>query len=182
MDRGKRQHSGGETMMTLRYICLSLCFLCGFSLRAQVAPPSGAWRQTNVTWTKPPAELELKQRSASAAVVYFSADQKFVPVYGTVIQGPTSEGVSHGDGRVVYLGTWKLTGSSLRVEYRLVSRTVAKEGETLPGPVQHEAIQVRGSTLLFQKDRFRRDEKLDEEFKSILQGESARQGTSGGQP
>jgi hypothetical protein len=91
-------------------------------------------------------------------------------------------GISHGDGRVVYLGTWKLTGSFLRVEYRLVSRTVAKDGETLPGPIQHEAIQVRGSTLFFQKDRFRRDEKLDEEFKSILQGESARQGKSGGQP
>ena len=79
-------------MMTLRYVRLSLCFLCGFSLEAQVGPPSGAWRQANATWTKPPAELELKQRSASVAVVYFSADQKFVPLHATVIQGPTSEG------------------------------------------------------------------------------------------
>jgi hypothetical protein len=36
--------------------------------------------------------------------------------------------------------------------------------------------------ILFQKDRFERDEKLDDEFKAILQGENARQGTSIGQP
>ena len=90
-----------------------------------------------------------------------------------MIQGPTSEAISGGDGRVVYLGTWKLTGNSLHVEYRLVSRTVAKEGETLPGPVQSEDVRVRGSTLLFQKDRFRRDEKLDDELKAILRAVKA---------
>jgi hypothetical protein len=131
---------------------------------------------------QPPAELELKQRYAEAAVLYFSPDQRFVRLYGTVIQGPKSEGLSHGDGRVVYLGTWKLTGNTLHVEYRLVSRTVAKEGETLPGPIQSEDIHVRGSTLRFQKDRFERDKNLDDEFKAILQGESARQRTSDGHP
>ncbi len=161
--------------MILRYICISLCLLGGASLSAQVGSPTGAWRQTDVTWKKPPTELELKQRYAEAAVVYFSPDQRFVLLYGTVIQGPNSEGVSQGDGRVVYLGTWKLTGNILHVEYRLVSRTVAKEGETLPGPVQSEDVQIRGSTILFQKDRFGRDEKLDDEFKAILQGEAARQ-------
>ena len=66
------------------------------------------------------------------------------------------------------------------MEYRLISRTVAKEGETLPGPVQSEDVRVRGSTLLFQKDRFSRDEKLDGdgEFKIILERESVRQGPS----
>jgi hypothetical protein len=177
MDGSQCRYSGGETTMILRYLCISLCLLGGASLRAQVAPPSGAWRQTNVTWKKPPAELELKQRYAEAAVLYFSPDQRFVLVYATVIQGPTSEAISGGDGRVVYFGTWKLTGYSLHVEYRLVSRTVAKESETLPGPVQSEDVRVRGSTLLFQNDRFRRDEKLDgdDEFKIILERESARQ-------
>jgi hypothetical protein len=144
----------------------------------------GAWRQTNVRWKKPPAELELRQRYAEARILYFSPDQRFVLLAGTVIQGPTSEAISGGDGRVVYLGTWKLTGNFLQVEYRLVSRTVAEKGETLPGPVHSEDVRVRGSTLLFQKDRFRRDEKLDgdDEFKIILERESARQGTSDGHP
>jgi hypothetical protein len=166
--------------MILRYLCISLCLLGGASSRAQVVPPTGAWLQTNVKWKKPPAELESKQQYAEAAVLYFSLDQRFILLYGTVRQVPTSEAISGGDGRVVYLGTWKLTGSVLHVEYRLVSRTVAKEGETLPGPVQSEDVRVRGSTLLFQKDRFRRDEKLDgdDEFKIILERESARQAPS----
>jgi len=131
-----------------------------------------------VTWKKPPAELELKQRYAEARILYFRPDHRFVLLAGTVIQGPTSEAISGGDGRVVYFGTWKLTGNSLHVEYRLVSRTVAKEGETLPGPVRSEEVRVRGHTLLFQKDRFIRDEKLDgdDEFKIILERESRSSG------
>ncbi|HKR83315.1 MAG TPA: hypothetical protein VJS37_04020 [Terriglobales bacterium] len=119
----------------------------------------------------------MKERYAEAPILYFSPDQRFVLLYGTVIQGPTAEAISGGDGRVVCLGTWKLTGNSLHVEYRLVSRTVAKEGEPLPSPVQSEDVRVRASTLLFQKDRFTRDEKLDgdDEFKIILERESDRQ-------
>jgi hypothetical protein len=115
-----------------------------------------------VTWKKPPAELELNQRYAEAAVLFFSRDQRFLLLYGTVIQSATSEEISQGDGGVVYLGTWKLTGNAVHVEYRLVSRTVAKEGETLPGLVQTEDVQVRGGTLLFQRERFGRAEKLDD--------------------
>jgi len=68
--------------MILRYLCISLCLLGGASVRAQVAPPSGAWRQTNVTWKKPPAELELKQRYSEARILYFSTDQRFVLLGG----------------------------------------------------------------------------------------------------
>lgn len=172
--------------LTLRlYLCISLSLLGRASVTAQAAPPVGAWRQSNLTWKKPPAELELKERYAEAAILYFSPDQKFVLLYGTVFQGSTSQTISGGDGRVVYFGTWKLTGNSLHVEYRLVSRTVAKEGETLPGPVQSEDVRVRGSTLLFQKNRFTRDEKLDgdDEFKITLERESApRRRTSGERP
>ena len=166
--------------MILRYLCISLCLLGSASLRAQVKPPAGAWRQTNVTWKKPPAELESNERYAEAAVLYFSSDQRFILLYGTVRQRPTSETISGGDGRVVFFGTWKLTSSSLHVEYRLISRTVAKEGEALPGPVQSEDIRVSSSTLFFQKDRFSRNEKLDgdDEFKIILERESVPQGTS----
>lgn len=164
--------------MILRYLCISLCLLGAASSRVQAVPPTGAWRQINVTWKKPPADLELKQRYAEAAVLYFSPEHRFVLVYATVIQGSKSEAIRGGDGRVVYLGTWKLTGNSLQVEYRLVSRTVAEEGETLPGPVHSEGVRVKGSALQFQKGRFRRDEKLDDELKAILQGESARQGPS----
>jgi hypothetical protein len=168
--------------MKLRYLCISLCLLGGSSLRAQVTPPSGAWRQTNVRWKKPPAELKSKERYTEAAVLYFGAGQRFVLLYATVIQDPTSEAISEGDGCAAYVGTWRLTGNSVRVEYRLVSRTVAKEGETLTGPVQSQDIRLRGSTLLFQNDRFEPAEKLDHELKAILQEESTRPGTSCANP
>jgi hypothetical protein len=145
MDGSQCRYFGGETITILRYLCISLCLLGGASVRAQVAPPSGAWRQTNVTRKNPPAELELTQRYSEARILYFSPDQRFVLLAGTVIQGPTSEAISGGDGRVVYLGTWKLTGNSLQVEYRLVSRTVAEGGETLPGPVHSEGVRVKRS-------------------------------------
>lgn len=179
MDWRQRWYSGGETMMILRYIYLLLLLLSGASVKAQVAPPSGAWLQTKLVWKKPPPELELKERYAEAAVIYFSPDHKLVVLYATVIQGATSEVISGGDGQVVYLGTWGLNAKSLHVEYRLVSRTVAKVGEALPGPVLSGDIRPAGGTLLFMKERFKRDEKLDNELKVILQRESARQGNPG---
>jgi hypothetical protein len=179
MDWRQCWYPSGETMTILRYISIFLLLICGASVKAQVAPPSAAWIQTKVIWKKPPPELELKERYAEAEVLYFSPDHKLVVLYATVIQGATSEVISGGDGQVVYLGTWGLNVNSLHVEYRMVSRTVAKEGETLPGPVLNEDIRLAGGTLLFMKHRFKRDEKLENELKAILQRESARQGDLG---
>lgn len=72
MDRSQCRYYGAETTMILRYLCILLCLLGGASLGAQVAPPTGAWRQTNVAWKKPPAELKSNERYAEAAVLYFS--------------------------------------------------------------------------------------------------------------
>lgn len=54
----------------------------------------GAWRQSNVKWKKPPAELQLKQRYAEATLLYFGSNHEFSLVYTTVIQGLKSEVVS----------------------------------------------------------------------------------------
>jgi hypothetical protein len=62
---------------------------------------------------------------------------------GTLIQDTSSEGMSQGDGRVIYLGTWKLNGNSIHVEYHLVSRTVPIEGEVIPGAPMSRDIQLR---------------------------------------
>jgi hypothetical protein len=140
----------------------------------QTAQVPGCWRQDKIKWTKPPAELHLNERFAEAGLLYFGPNNQFALVYGTVIQGPTSETLSNGDGRVVYLGTWKFDGSVVLVEYRLVSRTVLKEGEILPGPIEEKTLQWRGGILLFDKTRFQRDKRLDDQLLSVLQGESAR--------
>lgn len=145
---------------------------------AQVRPPTGAWRQTNVTWTKPPAELGLKERDAESKILYFSPDHKFVVLYALVMQRPGHEEISHGDGCVAYLGTWTASGGSVHVEYRLVSKTIRMRGEALPGPVRSGDIRVRGSGLYFGKDRFVRDRRLDGSLKAIVHDESVHPGMS----
>jgi hypothetical protein len=143
-------------------------------LNGQTAQVSGSWIESGIKWTKPPAELQLKERSAEAGLLYFGPNNQFAFVYGTVIQGAKWETLSHGDGRVVYLGTWKLDGSTLRVEFRLVSRTVSKENETLPGPIEKRTIQLNGGVLLFESMRFRLDHRLDDQLLAVFEGESAR--------
>lgn len=125
-------------------------------------------------WQKPPAELDyLKERYAEAAVLYFSPDQRFLLLYGTIIQPPQHEGKSVGDACTAYMGTWKLTGKSIRIEYRLVSATIVQKGETLPGPIKKDDVHVKGNALLLQKDHFERDKNLDSQFKAILEDEHA---------
>ncbi len=148
-------------------------------LHGQIPQISGAWCESNVKWTKPPSELHLDERSAQAGLLYFGPNNQFALIYGTVIQGANWETLSHGDGRVVYLGTWTLDGTVLRIEYRLVSRTVLKEGERLPGPILKKTIQSKGGILLLDRTRFQREKRLDDQLLAVLQGESARLGNTG---
>jgi hypothetical protein len=147
------------------------------SMLPQTGPfvPQGAWRQSGVEWNKPPAEIQIQELYAETALLYFGPNHEFSVVYATVIQGPKSEGVSHGDGRVVYLGKWKSDRAKLRVEFRLVSRTVRKGGEIIPGPVEQTEISMQDGALLFRKMSFTRDKELDSDLLAIFQGESARQ-------
>jgi hypothetical protein len=165
----------------LLFVFLSSLIVLSHGQTAQV---SGCWRQDKIKWTKPPAELHLNERSAEAGLLYFGPNNQFALVYGTVIEGPTWENLSHGDGQIVYLGTWKPEGSVVLVEYRLVSRTILIEGETLPGPIEKKTLQSRDGVLLFDKTRFQRDKRLDDQLLWVLQGENARArlGLDNGQP
>ena len=149
------------------------------SAQSQTAQPTGAWRESSLKWTKPPAELQLNERSAQAGLLYFGPNNQFALVYGIVIQGPSWETLSHGDGRTVYLGTWKFEKDVLRVEYRLISRTVLRENEKLPGPVEKKTLQLNGGVILFERTRFQRDNRLDDQLLALWQGESARIGKIG---
>jgi hypothetical protein len=160
-------------MMKSRFSILILLLVI-LPSQGQNAQVLGAWRESGIKWTKPPSELQLNERSAEAGLLYFGPKRKFAIVYGTVIEGPTWETLSHGDGRVVYLGTWQLDGAVLRVKYRLVSRTVFKEGEALPGPVEIRTLQLKSGALFFEKTRFQRDQRLDDQLLAVLYGESAR--------
>jgi hypothetical protein len=150
---------------------------------AQGPSLSGAWRQARVKWIKPPAELHLNERQGEASTLYFASDHRFMLLYASVIQSPRAETISHGDGQVVFLGTWQMDGGKLGAKFRLVSRTVSQEGEALPGPIQKETVRLSGAALMFRRKRFLRDTRLDNELSMILQGASARSVTGdNGQP
>jgi hypothetical protein len=165
-------------------IVWAVIFTAGISpCSAQAPSMSGAWREARVKWTKPPAELHLNERQGEAGILYFASDHRFMLLYANVIQGPKAETVSHGDGQVVFLGTWQMEGGTLRANFRLVSRTVSIEGEALPGPIQKETVSLAGTALMFRRKRFLRDTGLDDELSMILQGASARSVTGdNGQP
>jgi hypothetical protein len=143
-------------------------------LRGQTSSIAGAWLQNDVKWKKPPAELRLKERYAESAILFFGVNDEFAMVYGTVIRGADSEELSHGDGRVAYLGTWKSDEGRLRATYRLVSRTVHVVNEKLPGPTETREIQRAQKSLVFGGMRFHREVGLDQSIRATFEGEHAR--------
>jgi hypothetical protein len=144
------------------------------TLHAQTRRFVGTWVETGVRWSKPPAKLHLNERFADCAILYFAPNGDFALVYGTVIKAAHSEVLSHGDGRVVYLGTWTAKNATLGIRYRLVSRTVQQLKESLPGPIETGEVRIHNATLLFANKRFNRDARLDNELRSTLEGEQAR--------
>lgn len=149
--------------------------LSGQMRPADVVIPPGSWLETGVRWQKPPAELSyLHEQFAEAGILFFAANHRFLLVYGTVLRQPNNETLSQGDGRVVYIGTWKTDGSRLRVEYQLVERTVRREGEQIPGPMLTASLQTSSGHLILEGKRFERDARLDPDLRAILEGSAAR--------
>jgi hypothetical protein len=147
----------------------------GRTQHTNVTVPSGAWLESRLLWNSPPAELGyLHEHYAEAGILFFAPDHQFLLVYGTVLRQPNRDALSQGDGRVVYSGTWKGDRSGLHVEYRIVERTVRREGEQIPGPILSRDIQVVASSLIFEGKRFSRDARLDHDLQAALEGSTAR--------
>ena len=65
----------------------------------------------------------------------------------------------------MYSGSWELTEKTIKVKYRLVSRTVHVSGEQLPGPVKEDAAKIKGDAVLFLGQSFHRSAALDASVK-----------------
>jgi hypothetical protein len=161
-------------VMTKRRTIFFLLCLLGAPLQSQEPSFLGSWRQSGIKWTRPPAELHLKERSAESAILYFGANHQFALLYGNVIQGSGWETLSHGDSQVIYLGTWEADGATVHVKYQLIRRTISKPNETMPGPMQMGEIQIEKNALLFEKMQFHGDRRLDNDLRDTSQGERAR--------
>jgi hypothetical protein len=110
--------------------------------------PEEAWLQDGVKWAKAPRKINRKLSSGRAAIIYFGPDHAFSLIYATVNRVPREyEVICNGCGQAVYSGTWKIDAKTIRVKYRLVSRTIEVTGEQLPGPVREDTAKMEGAAV-----------------------------------
>jgi hypothetical protein len=124
---------------------------------AQTTKINGAWIPVQMHWVHAPPQINPKLETGEAAIIFFGRDGQFVVVQGVINrEAGRYMTLSQGDGQVIFLGKWNgiLPG---KVIYRLTSRSVALEGEKLPGPWHEEHISIVGNGyLVFQGTTYRR--------------------------
>ncbi len=150
-----------------RLLLVLLLWNCG--AMAQSVKTVGAWLPVNLKWEHAPPEINPKLETGSATVLYFDQQGHFA-VVGCVINREPGRytTVSAGDGQVVSYGMWDghLPG---HVRYRLISRTVERIGETLPGPWQEEKLaSSRNGYLRFKGELYRRVKDLAPSVQGVL--------------
>lgn len=129
----------------------------------------GAWLQEGIKWAKAPKEINPRLSSGRAAIVYFGPDHAFAVIYATVNRVPREyEVICNGCGQVVYSGTWEIDDKTIKVKYRLVSRTVEVAGEQLPGPVKEDTAKLKGDAIVFLGHSFHRATELDANVREFV--------------
>jgi hypothetical protein len=136
---------------------------------AQILKTIGAWMPVHVKWDHAPPSVNPKLETGSATVLYFDERGRFA-VVGCVINREPGRytNLSAGDGQVVSLGEWDghLPG---HVKYRLISRTVERVGEALPGPWHEEMLASTPTGYLrFKGELYRRMKDLDPNIRELL--------------
>jgi hypothetical protein len=147
-----------------------LFVLWSYAAFAQGVKPMGAWLPVHVKWEHAPPSVNPKLETGATTVLYFDENRRFALIGCVVYRPPRHFRISHGDGQVIFLGEWDghLPG---QVKYRLVSRTVQRVGETLPGPWREKRLaSTPKGYLLFEGKLFRRVEDLDPSVRELLHG------------
>lgn len=154
----------------MKKIFLFLFFvLWGCAAFAQGTKPTGAWLPVHVKWEHAPANVNPSLETAATTVLYFGGNQRFAVIGCVVLRASRQLTISHGDGQQILLGEWDghLPG---RVKYRLVSRTVQRVGEALPGPWREEKLaSAPKGYLLFEGKLYRHAEELEPSVRELLQ-------------
>jgi hypothetical protein len=138
------------------YIVVLLIVGLVVSARAQSIKDGQLWIPVDLKWIRiPGAPRAVQKRTASAIVVYFGKNGEFVRDECWLIRDGKSISISNGDPHNQYVGRvveHMLDG--IRIEYRLVRRTVEREGEVLPGPKISESASVMAKSGLAIERRF----------------------------
>jgi hypothetical protein len=78
------------------------------------------------------------------------------------------EVIWNGCGQVVHLGTWQIDEKTIRVKYRLMSRTVELVGERLPGPMKDDTAKIERDAIVFLGHSFHRARDLDTNVREFV--------------
>ena len=155
--------------MNMKKIILLVLWSC--AAFAQTAKTAGAWLPVNVKWEHAPPQINPNLETGATTILYFGEHGQFALVGCVVNREPGRyTTLSQGDGQVIYLGEWDghLPG---KAKYRLVSRTVAVEGEKLPGPWHEEKVNAtKKGNLMFQGKLYRHVDDLGQSVRELLQG------------
>src|SRR5271165_2444549 len=148
---------------------LLVLLLCSCGAIAQTVKTAGAWLPLNVKWEHAPPDINPKLEMGSTTVLYFDEQGRFA-VVGCVINREPGRytTVSAGDGQVIYFGEWDrhLPG---HVKYHLISRTVERVGETLPGPwLEEKLASTPKGYLRFKGELYRRVKDLEPSIRELL--------------
>jgi hypothetical protein len=150
---------------------LVILLLLSCSAFSQTVKLSGAWLPLNVKWEHAPPQINPRLETGATMVLYFGEHGEFALVECVVNREPGRyTTLSRGDGQIVSLGKWDghLPGT---VKYRLVSRTVAIEGEKLPGPWHEEKlVPTKKGYLMFHGQLYHHVDDLGTSVRELLQG------------
>ena len=114
-------------------IALSL-FVLGTALLvdAQQVASSEFWIPSEVKWVQVIGAQD-QEKTASAVIFYFRKDGYFVRDECWLIKHGKSIAISNGDPHNEYVGRTDPILDGMRMEYRLVRRSIEVKGEKLPG-------------------------------------------------
>jgi hypothetical protein len=140
----------------LRSIATLFLLCSALNVSAQPSDLDQFWIPTDVKWERiPGAPREEHRKTASTIVLYFGKNGEFVRDECWLIRDGKSISISNGDPHNQYAGRIaEPMADGMRIEYRLVRRTVEREGEVLPGPKISESASVKAKSGLAIERRF----------------------------
>ncbi|SPE41153.1 exported hypothetical protein [Candidatus Sulfotelmatobacter sp. SbA7] len=151
--------------MKLRSIATLFLLCSALNVSAQPSDHGQFWVPTDVKWERiPGAPREEHRKTASTIVLYFGKNGEFVRDECWLIRDGKSISISNGDPHSQYVG--RITepmADGAKYTYRLVRRTVEKEGEVLPGPEISEFASSKAMSGLEIQGHFFRRVKLANE-------------------
>jgi hypothetical protein len=125
-------------------------------------------------WQNPPPEANLPIRTADATIVLLKRSGEFVELSCNLIeQRDRTWQISHGDGYVVAVGTWRLDGGHITVRRDRIDRMVWPVGGG-PDPLCNSTARVFefvGESLVQGKNTFKATTKVNpEDFETYAAG------------